>query len=592
MLLKPDQIRSPRLFGFFRPKQNHLQVAHDGYGLTPAIATLNDVEVQVFGHAIWQDRINNQSVAKQLCQENDYKNFISQLDGQFLILRHDKKQNRFELANDRFTSFPVYWAETPEGLVFSLLYRDLFKHLQSEPGFGLKPFALMEVVWFQRLLGTGNLDKLSQCLMPGSIITMNEGQVKLDRYWRPDFTKRLGRSDQIAGREFAHLLENSLARKTSDRDPKRYGHFLSGGHDSRLVLAGFKEKPSCFTVSFYDNYEVHCARRAAHAAGAPHHFLRLPEDYLIIYQDVLADLCSGLYATENALFAGFEPQIQAEADVVFHGHGFDYLFQGMYVPAEIVHWFGRPTFFRKLRHIDGDLAEYYLANLPFGLGRTDILNFVLPEMQKDVRDYLLASVNEVLNDAQGCANDLDRWEYMITHNPCRHYSHPNIISKWTCAEQRTASFDNALYDFYLSLPVEQRISANAMRAALKILSPRLAALPTGNYAMPAAASPLTKTGWLVGRKILRHVTGNQRLRAPHPEDRTWPDRDQFIRQQPRYRALIERALYAPILEEAMPYIDWPKLREAAHQWFNQETGGAKLMGSLLSLERFLSRNHL
>lgn len=591
ILQPPDQIQLPKLVFEWHPGRGLHVMAH-GHGLTPYRHSGPAGEIFIFGSPVLDGRINPAAVAAALQTHGDCEALARRLDGQFLLLRTTEAGRHLTWINDRFTSFPVYFARTADGTVIgSLLYADLFRRLKKEAAVALKQEALFEVVWLQRLLGTTTLDTLSQCLAPASVVECSASAVRSQRYWRPDFSKREGRSAKEAGAEFSEILTAAIDRKTSDPVARRYGHFLSGGHDSRLVLSAFRHPPHCFTVGFSDNYEIACARQAANLVGAGHSYLALPQDYLTRYQDVLADLCGGLYATDNAIFAGLEPAVQAQADVVFHGHGFDYLFQGMYVPANVVHWFGRPTFFRTLRPIDGDMAQFYLQNIPFGLGRENLLQYVLPEQRQNMADWMMASVQAVIADgAAGCHTDYDRWEYLVTHNLCRHYSHPNIISKWTCAEPRAVSFDNAVFDFYLSMPVDLRLNGDAMREALHRLNPALARLATGNTGFPAGASALEKTSRLVLRKLMRHLSGNNRLRAPHAEDRTWPDRDTYMRRHPAYRAMALEAVYSDLLADAMPYLDWPLLRQRCEDWLQQSHGGAKLMVSLMSLHRFLARS--
>ena len=40
---------------------------------------------------------------------------------------------------------------------------------------------------------------------------------------------------------------------------------------------------------------------------------------------------------------------------------------------------------------------------------------------------------------------------------------------------------------------------------------------SGNFGIALSASPMTKTFELIKRKILRHITGDNKLRTPHAE---------------------------------------------------------------------------
>lgn len=558
-------------------------------GFRPAPVVKDDGRncVAVFGSPIQDDRVDAEGVARAFLDARDLPTFLRGLNGQFLLLRLDRAARRLILANDRFTSIPLYWAEIGDRVVASTLYADLFAQLRRHPGFKLNKEVFFEFLWLQKLNSDKTYDNLSRFLMPATALALGDRQAALSCYWRPDFTKST-RSESEAGAVFTDLLRASIRRRTRDASPRRFGHFLSGGHDSRTVLAAFDSPPECFTVSFSDNYEVACARRAAEAARAPHHFLKLAPDHFLRHLDDLARLCGGMYAIDHGLFVGLEPQVQRHADVVFHGHGLDYMFQGMYLPARWVTLFGRPTFFRRLTPLSGDLAENFLRTISFRLKNVDLLTLVRPERRRILAEFLHESVEGVLNAGNDvCQTDYDRWEYLIVHALARHYSQPNIASKLTCAEQRTPSFDNDLFDFYCALPAKLRLTGQMLRRALRRLNPELARIPTGNWGIAAGASPTYKTGFLMGRKLLRHLTGIEGFRAPTLADRTWPDRALYLRDHPALLAKVREAIASDELRGALDFLDWRQIETRYNEWA-RDSAAAGLFISLLTLHRFLA----
>lgn len=572
------------------PPGNGLTVATSNFRPQPVLRETADRAVIVVGSPIPDDRVDSTATAEAFLRvplrREDEETFLRRLNGQFLLLRLDKTEGRLTVAGDRFNGVPLYWADLSDRFVASILYCDLFRILRQEPGFGVRAEHMLEFIWLQRLLFDKTYDTLSRFLLPASRLEVGRSEPILTRYWRPDFTKARYRSTRESGALFTEYLQQSVRRRTRDR--KRFGLFLSGGHDSRTILAAFETPPICFTVAFSDNYEVACARRAAQAVGAPHRFLQLDDDHFVRFQDDMARLCGGMYGTDNALFVGLREAVAAEADVLFHGHGFDYLFQGMYLPSRTITLFGRPTFFRRLRPLGPDIVDDFLNGVPFRLQNVGLMAFVQKEERDRMAARIRASVAEVLKDGEDiCQTDFDRWEYLIVHALGRHYSHPNIASKMTCGEQRTVSFDNDLFDFYCALPHEHRLSAQTMRYAMKHLAPRLARIPTGNWGIAAGSSPIYKTAHLIGRKLLRHLTGIQSLRAPNADDRTWPDRDRYLVGHADYQALVREAVGSDMLADALPYFDWPKLRQAAETWMARPSGGAKFLVSLMTLHRFL-----
>jgi hypothetical protein len=139
------------------------------------------------------------------------------------------------------------------------------------------------------------------------------------------------------------------------------------------------------------------------------------------------------------------------------------------------------------------------------------------------------------------------------------------------------------------LTPSQRVTGSVLRHAQLLLNRALALVPTGNWGIPAAYSPAAKTAWLVGRKALRHVTGNQSYRAPHAKDRTWPDRGQHLRDEAGWRKRVSDAIADEHLEATLPFLDWPLLRQKAQLWMTNPSGEASLLVELLSLQMFLKR---
>ncbi len=570
------------------PAGQGLVVGLSGYRPKPVVAESARRSVVVIGAPVFDAGVDAARTAEAALQSDDLDGFARQLNGQFLLIVMDRTEGRLSVVSDRFNGVPLYWANLGDQFLGSYLYIDLFAAVRGREGVRLRPEVMLQFLWLNRILRDATYDSASRYLTPATILNVGNYQPQLRRYWRPNFAKRTDRSVTDAGEEYIHLLRQSVSRLTTDPNPRRYGHFLSGGHDSRSVLAAFQRPPECFTVAFSDNLEVDCARRAAAAIGAPHHFIHLAPDHMEQHFDDAVRLCGGMHSFFDALFVGLEPEVQQHADIVLHGHGLDYLFQGMYLPARWIHLFGRPTFFRRLTALGDDLVDEYLYKISFRVKGVDIETLLRPEGASSAMSGLRGAVSEVLEEGRDvCQTQFDYWEYLIIHTLGRHYSHPNIDSKLTCAEQRTPSFDNDLFDFYLTLPPAQRVEAEMMRYALNTMNPTLGRIPTGNWGMPAGASPALKTAWLIGRKLLRHLTGNQSMRAPALEDRTWPDREIYMRQHASFRALALEAVHSPELGDILPMFDWPRLRLRAERWLAGEPGGGAFLMALTTLYRFL-----
>ncbi|WP_417814247.1 asparagine synthase-related protein [Thalassospira alkalitolerans] len=548
---------------------------------TPLVLEKENKTGFLFGSPVMGDSIAPEKSLNHLMSGNS----PVALNGQFLAFVFNKDSSDLLVYNDRYASIPVYYDYSCTGFFLSHRHSDIVRYNRQETGSCFVPERLFETIAFQRQLLDRTLNDRSRYLLPASIMRISKNGCDHQRYWRPDFTKRTD-SVSSAGDELSGLLQQSMKRRMSDG--KRYGIYLSGGHDSRTVLMASPEKPVCFTVGYSDNYEVGCARQIAAAAGARFKFLKFPDDHQTLVAHQAAEICGGMYAIDNALFLGLEDQVRKEADVVFHGHALDYLFQGMYLPAEYIKFLNRPTLLRRETGYWSDVASQFVETIPYRLKYVDLYELCRPEWRARLRESMQNSAMAVIEDGRDiCADKADIWEYFLIHGLSRHYSWPNIGTKAIGVEQRTPAFDNDVFDFYLSLRPEQRLTAGVLRRAQINLDRHIAMISTGNLGMPAAASPWVKTGWLMTRKLLRHMTGLQHLKAPSASDRTWPDRELHMQKVKSYQELAKHALQSEQLADLLPFFDWNRVRQLGEESFEKANGGAGLMVNLIGLHLML-----
>jgi asparagine synthase (glutamine-hydrolysing) len=101
------------------------------------------------------------------------------------------------------------------------------------------------------------------------------GELKSERYWQIDFSRKLNISEQEAGERVSELLRDAVRVRLMSEVP--LGAFLSGGIDSSAVVALMAQESSepvkTFSIGFeeQDFSELHHARRVAEHVGADHH---------------------------------------------------------------------------------------------------------------------------------------------------------------------------------------------------------------------------------------------------------------------------------------------------------------------------------
>lgn len=568
-----------------RPLNNNgLYISFENFFPKPFIQSNKNYTIIVIGSTILSEKISFNITEKHI---NNNK-LLREINGEFIIIFFDKKKRKIKIINDRFSSYPVYYVNTEKLFFLSSSYLDLIKNLQKKQSVKIVKDNFFEFIFFQRLLGDKTYDYSSKYLSSGTILNISKQQFSQKKFWVPNFSKTKSTDNQLVD-EMVFLLKQSLKRKTSDK--KNYGLFLSGGFDSRSVAIAAETHLTCLTYSFNDNYEVNCARKSAEILGNKFVFLKFPKFHLSKSISLSNSICNGMYVIDNALFTLPPDYQELKLDVMLNGHGFDYMFQGMYLPTENFRLFGRPTFFKKLLGYDKNISMQFMKSISFRLKYFDLFDFLHEKFKKYFFDFIFQSCEEIRKACSSYSQkNSDVWEYFIIHSIGRHYSWPNLGSQNLGIELRTPTFDNDLFNFYMKLNPNHRLSARIFRKALIKMNKECSMIESGNYGIALAGSPLYKTSHLIYRKILRHLTNNQNFRTTHAEDRTWPDRDRYLSYDQDFFSLVENAINSDLVFEYLPYFDWKKIRKYFELYKKRpELQMGSFLVTILSLKKFLEK---
>ncbi len=202
--------------------------------------------VFVLGTPILGEEIASRKIAEQLINKrNPLEYDFSTINGTFLSVIYQKAADRLAIVNDRFASFALFCLHTAPSFYASVKYLDVYRLARERPEFRINESALYEFIHLQKLLGDKTYD--NQCFyLPAASVLMIENNVLTRRkYWYPDWKKGKGGLDDFA-HQLAQAIQRAVVRRTSDG--KQYGLLLSGGLDSRTILAGFHLPVECFTV--------------------------------------------------------------------------------------------------------------------------------------------------------------------------------------------------------------------------------------------------------------------------------------------------------------------------------------------------------
>jgi len=257
--------------------------------------------------------------------------FVRYLRGMFAFALWDQRARRLVLGRDRLGIKPLHFAVDGKRVLFASELKGLLAGgVQRELNFeALHHYLTLSYVPAPHTIYAG-----MQKLLPGHILVAEAGRVRLERYWRLDYTTA-GRED-VPVEEYVEGLRALLADSVRSHlvSDVPIGVFLSGGLDSASVLSLMRDQVTgpikTFSVGFADASfnELARARATATRFGTEHHDMVLPSSV----SDVVPTLIETFdepFADSSAIPLYYLSRFAREhVKVVLSGEGGDEIFGG------------------------------------------------------------------------------------------------------------------------------------------------------------------------------------------------------------------------------------------------------------------------
>lgn len=195
------------------------------------------------------------------------------LRGMFAFAIWDHRDKSLFLARDRVGKKPLLYAQTAGQLIFASEFSALVLHPDVSRDVDYE--AIHHYLSFICVPAPLTAYRAIRKLEPGHWLLWRNGEIKCERYWQLDFSKKVSLTEHEAGERLIGLLREAVRIRLMSEVP--LGAFLSGGIDSSAVVALMAEESSepvkTFSIGFeeQDFSELHHARRVAHHVGAEHH---------------------------------------------------------------------------------------------------------------------------------------------------------------------------------------------------------------------------------------------------------------------------------------------------------------------------------
>lgn len=207
---------------------------------------------------------------------------LADLDGIFAAAIYDRKHHELHLLTDRYGFKYLYWWEDDGQVVWS----SETKGFLEAPGF--EPSIDRESLAFFMEHGRHDADRSwfsgVQLVPPGSVLTwdLSGDESRETQYWSWDHVSIVQGIGQAEAAERMGELWERAVRRQAERDPdQRLGVGLSGGLDSRAILAALNEPDlrNCRTFTFGrgDCRDLRIARQVAKRFDLDHDWFRIDE---------------------------------------------------------------------------------------------------------------------------------------------------------------------------------------------------------------------------------------------------------------------------------------------------------------------------
>ncbi|MBO7217925.1 MAG: asparagine synthase (glutamine-hydrolyzing) [Clostridia bacterium] len=294
---------------------NFLELREELVAAGHTFQTRSDTEVLIHGFEEWGE------------------NLPSRLRGMYAFVIHNIKDGSLFGCRDIFGIKPFYYANMNGSFIFGSEIKGFLPHpsFQKE----MNEEALAHYLSFQYSAVEETFFKNVYKLTPGHYFTYKDGEMKITRYFRPDFKAEEGTLEEWAELVDKAVRESVAAHKIADVE---VGSFLSSGIDSSYI-AEAANVDKTFTVGFKsknDQYnEINYAKDFAKTINVENIAKEItPEEYWESFPKIQYQMDEPL-ADPAAIALYFVSKLASEhVKVVMSGEGADELFGGYRIYQE------------------------------------------------------------------------------------------------------------------------------------------------------------------------------------------------------------------------------------------------------------------
>ena len=386
--------------------------------------------------------------------------FVRDLNGSFIILIYDKTRHRLLICNDRYGSRPIYWCRSNSLLLLSSEVKSILAEKRIKRKIDIS--GLVDLMAAGYLLHNKTLIEGIK-LLPSATMMVAEGE-RLDfhQYWSwydiPQQKLSYGEAIQKMGQLWIQAVQRST------EDQQRIGVTLSGGLDSRAILAAADHlglQIPAWTFGKKECWDIQIAAQVCEALDIEHHISFLSAADFEENIDQIVWLTDGHLNVVHGHSLRNIHSMSNHVDVRLHAFALDLLAGGSYLlPGN--------RLFTSFEEFQKYLLDWYSRKDRIALQS-------LPELfaQKYASHALGLFNDSIAQSVQDFVVDQNQTDYSGLHNRVRRCTNNGSIMTSSLLVDRKPSLDNDFIDFIYGLPLEWRLHTHVYSDMLLSFFPSL-----------------------------------------------------------------------------------------------------------------------
>lgn len=379
--------------------------------------------------------------------------FLTRQRASHSMLLIDAATQTLLLTTDAIGLCNIYYAQTPEGVVFGSSADFVVKH----PGVSdeIDRQTVYDYVYYHHCPSPNTIYRQVKKLEGGQYLWFKDGKLTVQRYWLPTFQEDSPTNCRQAGQELRDLLADSVKSMVESED--NTGAFLSGGLDSSSVAGALAQVFPGKAKTFSMGFPVEGYNEIEYANIAVKHFNTRQHEYYVTPQDtvdavpLIAEYYDEPFGNSSALAAYYCAKLAKQHGIklLLAGDGGDEIFAGneRYAKQMLFEHYRRlPGAARTALEFGLNCLPQVVANqkLPFKVKRyIDQANTAMPDRLQDYNYLHRHNVADIFQD--DFLTEIDAAEPLQLLRDC--YNRPesaSTLNRMLYMDWKTTLHDNDL----------------------------------------------------------------------------------------------------------------------------------------------------